>query len=70
MSGIAVCGEPTGQLTWSPGSLLVSPGESQDLLITYTPRASRLPECLRLFTNDPQYPEVLLQLDAAPVMPP
>ena len=70
VSGMTLCSGADGQLTWTPGSMLVPPGESQELQVTYTPRNSRPPGCLRLFTNDPEHPETLLHLHSAPTRTP
>ena len=70
ISDISLCPGTSSEFTWTPSFLLVPPGGSEALQVTLTSTGNpRSRGCLRLATNDPETPVMLLLLHAAPELP-
>lgn len=63
ITDITRCPDTGSEVTWSPSFLLVAPGANELLQVTFDPVGSTsLRGCLRLVTNDPETPVMLLLL--------
>lgn len=70
ISDISLCPGTSSEISWRPAFLLVPPGGSDTLHVTFSSQGA-LPSrgCLRLATNDPATPVMLLLLNTAPASP-
>lgn len=72
ISDISLCPGTSSEFSWSPSFLLVPPGGSELLQVTFSSQVGTPQSrgCLRLVTNDPEAPVMLLLLQMAPTMSP